>query len=253
MVDKRKDIEDTASEDETEIDLGEVAAALFRKWYILLLALIIGGGVAFGYTQFFVTPKYTATAIVYVYNQTSSTDSGTLSELQVGSQLATDFENLATTRSVVGEAIDNCNLDSSYETVLKQISVENPENTRILKLSVTDTDAKTAMKLSNAWAEALSEKIASVISTNQPGVVDPAVEPDKPSSPSLSKNTMIGALLCFFLAAAYITIEYIRDDTIKTSEDVTKYLGVSTLAAIPLEHFRDSDGKKKKRVVRKKK
>jgi capsular polysaccharide biosynthesis protein len=64
---------------------------------------------------------------------------------------------------------------------------------------------------------------------------------------------MIGALLCFFLAAAYITIEYIRDDTIKTSEDVTKYLGVSTLAAIPLEHFRDSDGKKKKRVVRKKK
>ena len=58
--------------------------------------------------------------------------------------------------------------------------------------------------------------------------------PTIPSSLSLVKNTAIGALLAL-LAIAVIVIRHLMDDTIKTEEDVKKYLELNVLAAVPLE------------------
>jgi capsular polysaccharide biosynthesis protein len=65
-------------------------------------------------------------------------------------------------------------------------------------------------------------------------MVQRAVVPTQKSSPSLLKNVAIGALVGAVLAAAVIVIRYMLDDTIKTREDVEKYLGVDILAAFPV-------------------
>ena len=46
-----------------------------------------------------------------------------------------------------------------------------------------------------------------------------------------------------------ILIQYLLDDTIKTAEDVERYLGLSTLALIPAA-MEESDGKKKRKSRR---
>ena len=57
----------------------------------------------------------------------------------------------------------------------------------------------------------------------------------EPISPSLPKNTAVGILAGILLVGVYLVIQFIRNDNIKTQEDVEKYLGLSTLAVIPLE------------------
>ena len=49
------------------------------------------------------------------------------------------------------------------------------------------------------------------------------------------KWTLLGGCIGVFLVMAIVLIYYLLDDTIKTSDDVEKYLGLSTLALIPLD------------------
>ena len=73
---------------ETEIDLGQIFKAIIRKWYLLVIFAIIGGGVAYAYTIFLVTPLYNSTARMLVL--TKETTLTSLADLQIGSQLTGD-------------------------------------------------------------------------------------------------------------------------------------------------------------------
>ena len=67
----------------------------------------------------------------------------------------------------------------------------------------------------------------------KPNIAEYAIVPQHKSSPSLTKNTMIGALLLMLLVMAVLTVTYLMDDTVKTAEDVEKYFGFMPLTVIP--------------------
>ena len=77
-------------------------------------------------------------------------------------------------------------------------------------------------------------------------MVDEANIPDQKYSPNTMKNGFIAGVLGCFLAVAIILVQHISNDTIKSSEDVEKYLGLSTLGTIPLN--KDDVKAKKKRI-----
>ena len=51
---------------------------------------------------------------------------------------------------------------------------------------------------------------------------------------------------CILLAAAVVLIVYLTNDTVKTPEDVEKYLGLSVLGTIPNSSKKGKKSKKKK-------
>ena len=57
--------------------------------------------------------------------------------------------------------------------------------------------------------------------------------PYSESSPSNVKNALIGSLLGAVLVCGVITVNVVMNDTIRTEEDVAKYLGLSVLASVP--------------------
>lgn len=214
-------------------------AVLSHRLWLLLVCFLAGAAAAFGVTKFLITPKYTASSMIYVFTKTTSITS--LTDLQIGSQLTVDFQTLGTSRPVVERVISKLNLDTTYDALIKTITIENPNNTRILKINVVNPDPKLAAAISNAMAESLGDRVAEVMSTSKPSTVEQAAVPLKPSSPNVPQNVGIGGLLGLLVAAAVVLCRHYMDDTIKTEEDVTKYLGIHTLAAIPLEHTGSED------------
>ena len=79
-------------------------------------------------------------------------------------------------------------------------------------------------------------------------IIEKAYKADKPDSPSLKKNVLIGAVLGFILMAAAIVIQYLMNDTILKEEDIEKYLGIITLAQLPLVKGTTKRTKKVKRA-----
>lgn len=220
-------------DDEIEIDLGELFHVLLGKLWILILCFIVGGGLAFAGTKFLITPEYSASSMIYILTKTTSVTS--LADIQMGTQLTADFEILATSRPVIEEVIDNLKLDYTYDELVAMISTDNQSDTRILRFTVSDKDPKEAKEIANELADATAERVAYVMSSDKPKVVEEAVVPKEPSSPNTKKNTALGALAFAFVAAAIIVIRYLMNDTIQNEEDIKKYLNLHMLAAVPLE------------------
>lgn len=224
------------ADDEIEIDLTELFQLLLQKIWIILLCMILAGGIVLGGTLFLITPKYEASSMIYILTKTTSVTS--LADIQMGEQLTVDFETLAESRPVIEAVIDDLNLDYTYEEMTDMISTENPTDTRILRLIVENEDAELAKDISNSLAEATAERVAYVMKSDEPTIVENAVTADSPSSPNVLRNTAVGALAGAALAMAVFVIRYLMNDTIQTEEDIRKYLNLHTLAAIPMEKRR---------------
>lgn len=238
------------TDDEIEIDLREIAGLLLRKLKILILFLILGGLIAGSVTRFLITPQYTGTSMIFILTKTTSVTS--LADIQLGSELTTDFVMLATSRPTLERVIDELDLTEEPKDLQEMITVSNPADTRILQIDVSNPDPQLAADISNALADATADAVADIMSTDRPSIVEEAVVPEAPSSPSLMKNTMLGAMAGLFLAMAIVILRFLMDDTIKTEDDVAKYLNLNTLAALPVDGKADpAAGKKKKKKSKK--
>ncbi len=234
-------------DDEIEIDLMELFHVLVKNAWALILCLVLGAAVAFGGTKLFITPQYEATSMIYILSKSTSISS--YLDVQLGQQLTVDFETLATTRTVVETVINELELDTTYEQLSNDVTVENPSGTQILKIKVQNPDPVLAKDISNAMSEATANRIAEVMMTDKPTIADVAVTPEHPVSPSTAKNTVIGGILGLLAAAAFVSIRALMDDTIVDKDDVTKYLGLTTLASIPLNQDETSGRRSHRKKV----
>lgn len=216
-------------DDEIEIDLGEIFHLLLNKIWVIILCFIVGGVIGFAGTKILVTPQYSASSMIYILTKTS------LADIQMGSQLTSDFGILAKSRPVIEEVNKNLKLDYSYEQLASMVQATNQSDTRILRFTVTDTDPGEAKKIANEVANVTAERVAYVMSSDKPKIVEEAVVPKSPSSPNTKKNASVVALVFAFAAAAIIVLRYLLNDTIQNEDDVKKYLGLHMLAAIPIE------------------
>lgn len=234
--------------DEIEIDLFEIFNLLISRIWLILSAGLFTALICFAVSKFVLTPTYESTTKIYILNKTDNA-SVTYSDVQMGTQLTKDYAELINSRYVLEEVIQKLGIDMEYRDLLKKVSVSTPTDTRIVSITVEDTDPVQAMNTANCIREAASEHIQNVMDIEAVNVVETANMPTEKAGPSVMKWTFIGGVLGVLLVCVIILIQYLMDDTIKSSEDVEKYLGLSTLALIPVAS--DESGKKKKKKKRK--
>ena len=241
----------SSSDDEVTIDLAELFGVLWHWiWLILLVALLLGGA-AFAFSKFVIPEEFQSTTKIYVLDKESgSGGQSTYTDLQVGSQLTKDYAELITSRTVIEKVIADNHLESvyDYKEFLKKVEVNTPTDTRIVSITVTDTNPALAQALADDIRVEASDLIVNTMQINAVNTYEAANLPTEKSAPSCSKWALLGALLGALLVGGIVTLQYILDDTIKTSEDIEQYLGLSTLALIPLdENIGGAEkGKKKK-------
>lgn len=233
--------------DEIEIDLAEVLMVLVEKIPMMIAVGLFTALAAFMVSRFMIAPTYQSTTRIYILNKQDNANV-TYSDLQMGTQLTKDYAELIQSRFVLEEVIQQLGLEMTYEQLKEQVSVTTPSDTRIISITVKDHNPAQAMNVANAIREAAAIHITNVMDIEAVNVAETADMPTRKSSPSVGKNTMIGGLFGVFLVAAAVVVLYLTNDTIKTAEDVEKYLGLSTLALIPLA---EGEKKSKKKARRK--
>ena len=242
-------MQDNNKNEEIEINLGEIFAVLLHKIWIIILATVVCGAVAFLYSFFIITPQYESTTKVYILNKQSGS-SVTYSDVQLSSTLSKDYEQLVTSRYVIEGVISKLNLDDTYEELAARVSASNTDETRIIAITVTDPDPEQAQKIANAVRDLAAQHITQVMDIEAVNVVDNATLPDSPVSPSVPKWTLIGVAIGMIISIAVIVIQHLLDDSIKSSEDIEKYLGISTLAIIPMNEGEQADQQSRRRSPR---
>lgn len=230
--------------DEIEIDLLEIFHILVGRLWLILSAGLLAALVCLLLSSFVLTPYYESTTRIYILNKTENA-AVSYSDVQIGTQLTKDYAELINSRYVLEEVIQKLSLDVEYKELLKKVSVETPTDTRIVAITVEDADPIQAMETANCIREVAGSHIQNVMDIEAVNVVEQANMPTEKAGPSVLKWTAIGGAIGVLIVCAIIIVRYLMDDTIKSSEDVEKYLGLSTLALIPAAA--DEAGSKKKK------
>ena len=242
---------------EDEIDLVELFYLLWGHAWQIILCLILGAGLALGYTKLLVTPLYQATSSIYIVSA-SNNSVVNLTDLQIGAQLTADYQELILSRPLLEDVIENLELTNgegepmSTAALSRMITITNTEDTRILKVTVTSPDPQESADIANELIDQACIYLPQIMETEEPNLVEEAIPPTQKSSPSTARNVVLGGLLGACLACGVLMVRYLMNDTFVTPDDVAKYLGVQPLAVIPEGDLGDFNAHKKKKLFERK-
>ena len=238
-------------DEELGIDLYDLFYLFRQKLPGILICMVLGGALVGMFTYFFIAPKYEATAKLYIVS--SSSDSVVnLTDLQIGTSLTADYEELVLSRPMLESVIENLGLDENVDGLKKMLKISNPNSTRILNITATSTDPREARDIANEMARLAVDWLPEMMKSNTPSVPENAVLPERKASPSYVVNTLVGALACTAVYYGIAVLRYVHDDSVRTAEDLEKYFGVAPLTTIPEEkdvhdHANDKPAKRRKK------
>ena len=234
-----KTINNSKQNDEIEIDLSRLIAALLDKAWLIGIVSVICALALFLGTFFFITPTYQSTAMFYVNNSSlSSLSDAALSsissaDISASRGLVKTYIVILNTRETLNDVIDYAGVDRTYGQLKGMIKAESVDGTEVFKVVVTSPDPKEAEEIANAIAYILPNRIKDIIDGTSAKVVESAIAASRPSSPSYTKNTMIGFLAGFVLMCAIIVVRELMDITIRTEDDIAQCGKHPVLAAVP--------------------
>lgn len=217
-------------EDEMEIDLEELFFLLLHAWKRIVFSAFFFAVVVAIINQMLLTPQYESTAKLYVIPKTEDSN---LADIQAGTSLTQDYLDVVQSRPVLEEVIENLKLDQEYKELVKKVSVENPTDTRVLEITVRDTDPSQAKKIVDGITEVSTDFIAERMNQDKPNILQLGYVDSEPVTPKTKRNTCIGFMAGGFMMSLFILINHMLNDTISDAEMIEKYLGLNTLAEIP--------------------
>lgn len=239
-------------EREDEIDLLEIFFTLLDHVWVIAIATILGGLLTLFYAMNFTTPVYEATSKLYAVSVTEDKILQMV-DLQIGSNLKADYQELMLSRPLLETVRDNLKLNMGTDRLAKLITISNPTDTRVLVVKVRSESPQQAMDIANELAIQAISYLPAIMECEPPNLVESAIFPTSAVSGGYTKWTAIGLAGGFVLACAFFVVQFMLNDTFRSPDDFQKYLSLPALAVIPEEDMGDFNGSEAAKKKAKKK
>ena len=220
-----------------EISLREIFLIFRRRMWLIFILVILSIIVSGIVSYYVIVPEYETfiTLMVGKPKDYQSLDNQLeYNDLLLNQRLVSTYGEIVKSRVVTDKVIENLGLDMSFADFGKKVSVSLVKDTEIIKLIVTDENPILAAKIANETAEVFMESVKDIMMVENIQIIDEAQVPKKPISPRPKLNMAIAGILGLMVGIFLsFLLEYL-DNTIKTPEDVEKYLGLSVIGTIPM-------------------
>lgn len=214
---------------------------------ILLVALLITGAfVTVDLLNY--TPMYQSTATLYILRQNNDNQTGSSSSVDSDFNLAlkvvNDCNYILKMQDVVERVTKKLGVDTyiSYGEMVERISITNPENTRILEVTVQSEDAQLSKALVNALCDEGAAAIENIMGFKQVTVSEYGRENAQPCNKTGILTYCLVGVVSVLVMYIFFLIRFLLDDGIHSEEDVRRYLDLSVLGEIP-----DASGRRGRR------
>ena len=231
-----------------EITVFDVINKLIDKWYIVASSVVVFVLTAYIYVNFFCTPMYNSTAKLFIFNTEAEGQSS--SEVTISTYLARDYAELIVDRTVLETVIDNLDLDFSYNGLKSAVSVNNPEGTRILEITVKTKNGKLSKRIADEVCKVSQEKIVDLMGIGRVNIISKGHVPSSPSSPNKGQFIWSAFAAALIFSALIIFLLLLISDKIDSEDDIQRYLDLSVLATIP---YASATAKRKTGNIKRKK
>ena len=203
----------------------------------MVICTVVAAVLGFLVNQFLFAPTYTASSRLYIMNTTQADNYNTdgeqivsTTDLSSSLMLSKDYIEILQSERVTKAAAQRMGLLSLGDY---DISVSSATDTRMIKIVVTGTDQKGVAKLANILTEEFTACVQQIIHMDNVTVIDTATVPAGPSGPAKAKKYHAVCDGRSDDCAGDFLLRYFLDTTIKSSDDIERYLNLPVLAKIP--------------------
>lgn len=226
-----------AREEEDTISITRLLQAVWKRILWVIAAVVIAVAASAIITQFFITPQYQASCWLFV--NTFSSDSSytqnqiSATQLQAATQLANTYIQMLRSETVLNDVSGELGGAYSPQQLSQMISASAITDTQILVITVTHPDPEQAAQIANAVAQVAPASIQSFVEGSSVTVPQYASVPTAPSSPSMSRNLMIGFLVGLVVGVGAALVAYFLDTRVTQQDNLSEIYGYPLLGIIP--------------------
>ncbi len=259
--DKRSEKVDNDMNDNS-ISIVDIFKLLWSKAVILIIALIVGAGAAFGYTELFMPLKYSSHISMYVQSYTGiSNDSvSEYNDISKSKQLINTYIQVLKDDAVM-ESVGDALTEQFEEKIISEnfsapdgkikpsslasvITISTVTDTSAINIVATTKNAELSAAVCNELCKQANHFTTKAIGVGEIKSIDTAKVYNTPVAPNKVKNTVIGGIAAFMIAALIIFMIDFFDNTIKSTEALEKKYQKAILGEI--NDISVASGKKKK-------
>ena len=211
------------------VDWAALFFHLLENIHWVLLAAVLCALVSGFYVKMTESPIYQTTSKIYIAGSETTIS---LADLQLGSSLAKDYQEVFKIWHVHEMVDERLGLDYSYSKLAGMVSVSNPDGSHLLYINVKSSDPQEAKLLADTYAEVVQEFIAEKMELRKPQLLEVAQVPTRPISPDIRATVTKGFVLGAALVAGFIAFFFLLDDKIRTADDVEKASGLATFGLL---------------------
>lgn len=224
------------------MEIKRILDILKSKKILIAFILIVFTLLGYLYSYYYVIPEYKSTAtLLLIPNNVSANKTITNLELSINSELITTYSNIAKNPKVLKQTISNLDLNMTEQQLLHKMQVNMIENTYIIEISISNTDAQKAMDITNELSKVFLNEIKDIYHLNNIGVVDEAQLSQQPYNINHMKDIIMFFAIGIIISIAYVTMIYMFENTLKEEEDIENYIKIKSLGNIPINHDKNQE------------
>ncbi len=241
-----------------ELNLKQIFLVLLKKLPIIILCAILMAALSFSYTKYMVTPLYTSSAMLSIQanENRESYKSVSSGDYSVSVELVSSIAELIKNESCIDLVDDITGLGDKYSfgQLRSTLSISSTGTENFI-LRVSSPNPEHSLVLVNAFAEVISD--ASFVDGNivNADPKDPTrgyikkiwkagtvtliskakAVPLSPSSPNVSRNTLLAFMAGFALVAAFFVLMAIINSKVLTESDMDElFPEIPSLGSVPV-------------------
>lgn len=214
------------------IDLKELFEYYKSKFGIVILFVALVGILGCLYGLFIQKPMYKSSTSIVLISESKDNSQLTYNDVSVNQNLVSTYSEIVKSKRILNQVINNLNLDYSYGALSNNIEVSSVTGTQIIKITVTDENSKTAMKVANEIAKVFSKEIPELYNISNVNVLDTAEVASSAYNVNIAKQSTIFLLAGLVLGLGVVFVMYYFDRSVKNASQIEDKLKLPVLATV---------------------
>lgn len=223
--------------EESSIDLSQFLYVLSKRKSIIIVITIVSVLISVILSFFIMQPVYQSKVTVIVGKASNSTtiSDQEYNDVMMYQNLTKTYATIATSNYIEGKAADALGNGMTASKLDKMITVDPETGTQIIDITAEANNAQDAMSEVNAEANSLVTNAKNVYNAGDIRIMDKGELSPKPVKPQKAVNIAVAFVLGVLISICIVFILEFMDSTIKTSDDIKRYLDLPVLGTIPVQ------------------
>jgi capsular polysaccharide biosynthesis protein len=220
-----------------ELDLKDYLKVIRKRVWMILAVVLISSITTGVLSYLFIKPVYEASTklIVNKSNERQGVDQIDINSVNLNLRLIDTYKEVIKTPRIMDKVVkDHPELNITAEKLIQMVKVSSVNNTQVMTLAVQDYSYAKAASIANAVSQVFEKEIPSIMQVDNVSLLNEALPKDNPTpvKPNPKLNIAISFIVSLMIAVGIAFLFEYLDDSIKSEEDVERYLALPTLAMI---------------------